>query len=53
MDLNTPMYDLSDKAGGPGDADWVKRSDPKGQAIIDVKCPQGTSGQLEVVSPND
>ncbi|MGN6725541.1 MAG: hypothetical protein ACTHLZ_06460 [Tepidisphaeraceae bacterium] len=36
----------------PGDADWVKRSDPKGQAIIDVKCPQGT-GQLEVVSPND
>ena len=21
MDLNTPMYDLSDKAGGPGEAE--------------------------------
>ena len=37
----------------PGDTTWVKRSSPEGQTIQDVKCPAGSTGDLEVFSPGE
>lgn len=36
-----------------GDAKWVKRNTPEGDAIIQPSCPDGKTDNLEVVLPND
>ena len=35
----------------PGPGEWVSERDPKGLAIMDAKCPDGSSRTIEPVTP--
>ena len=40
------------KEAGTGDKDWVRISDPRGAAIQQLKCPDGSTGEIIPLDPN-
>ncbi len=45
------LYSTGMEVKRPGSAKWIPRASPEGDKICDVKCPDGSSGDLRAVLP--